>query len=349
MRHVFFSYAREDEAAVDRIREYCEASGIGVWMDRESLRVGEPWMKKVRAAIHEGAFFVLCLSKHVAARPTSVVHREIRIALEEFQRGDRNQDWLLPLRLDDCSIPTEIRELHYIDLFPDFDAGAVALVNRLIERLSSELSPEHVFILGVRHHVGEQIRHFSDMGAAIREEILEKWLALLAERSLKELANAFRDAYGRLKATGRHQLDMMVEPGDCGRVILLSIVPNKDRVGFLRSLPSAPPVIGNTYVDFILAFRRSRFHVLERWAERDLAHFIYFDDPEDDLLDMLFLESPRTRFEAVERIRAGQPDAQRIALQDAVIYPTSLLTNLEAGSLLDAVYASDARILHNRS
>jgi hypothetical protein len=307
-------------------------------MDKESLRLGEPWMQKLRAAIRDGAFFVLCLSKQLAARPSSVVYREIDMALEELERGHGDQTWFLPLRLDDCPIPQEVAKFKYVDLFPDFDSGAVTLVNRLLERLMPELSPEHIFILGVRHHVMEKLRHFTQMGAAIREEVLAKWLALVDEYCLKQLTIAFREAYGRLKATGRYELDMMTEPGDSGRVILLSIAPNKDRIGFLRSLPSAPEVTGNTYVDFIVAFRRSRVHVLPKWVDRDFAHIIYFDDPEDDLLDMLFLESPHTRLEAIARPRKGRPADRTIVFQDAIIYPTSLLSSLEAGSLLDAVY-----------
>lgn len=321
----------------------CEASGINVWMDKESLRIGEPWMQRLRAAIRDGAFFVLCLSKHVAARPGSVVHQEVAIALEELSRSRDSEDWFLPLRLDDCPVPAEVAKFTYIDLFPDVDAGAVKLVNRLLERLSPELSPEHVFVLGVRHHIGEKIRHFTEMGAPIRREVLDKWLSLLDERCLKQLTIAFREGYGRLKNDGRHRLDMMVEPGNRGRVMLLSIAPDTDRARFLRSLPAAPPVTGNAYIDFITAFRRSHFHVLPGWRDRDFAHIIYFDHPTDDLLDMLFLESPRTRFEAIGRFLAGRHGDEPIGFQDPVIYPTSLLTNLEAGSLLDTVYAREAQ------
>jgi hypothetical protein len=266
------------------------------------------------------------------------VYREIDVALEELRRGSRDQDWFLPLRLDDCPIPKEVAEFTYVDLFPDFDAGAVTLVNRLLERMSLELSPEHIFILGVRHHVMEKLRHFTEMGAGIREEVLGKWLALVNERCLRQLTIAFREAYGRLTATGRYQLDMMTEPGDRGRVILLSIAPNKDRTGFLRSLPAAPQVTGNTYIDFILAFMRSRVQVLPHSADRDFAHIIYFNDPEDDLLDVLFLESPRTRVDAIAQLRKEQAVDGAIVFQDAVIYPTSLLSSLEAGALLDKVY-----------
>lgn len=342
-RHVFLSYAHEDESAVNIIREYLEASGISVWMDRESLRAGELWMQTIRAAIRDGAFFVLCLSKKMVDRPTSVVYREMALALEELKLRPRDHEWFLPLRIEDCSIPKEVADFHHVDLFPEFDSGAIKLVNTILARLKLELSPEYIFIHGVRHHVMEKLRHFREMGATIREEILEKWLLLINERCLKQLTIAFRETYQRLKATGSYQLDMMTEPGDCGRVILLSIAPNKDRKAFLRSLPAAPALTGNTYIDFIIAFRRSHFHVLPGWADRDFAHIIYFDDPEDDLLDMLFLESPHTRFDVIARSRAGRPGDERIAFQDAVIYPTSLLTSLETGSLLDAVYAGDAR------
>ena len=136
---------------------------------------------------------------------------------------------------------------------------------------------------------------------------------------------------------------MMTEPGDCGRVILLFIAPNKDCKAFLRFLFAAPASIGDTYIDFIVASRRRHFHVLPGWVDRDFAHIIYFDDPEDDLLDMLFLESFCSRFEAIGRLVKNRPGEKPMAFQDAAIYPTSLLTSLEAGALADRVYGTGAR------
>ncbi len=55
--------------------------------------------------------------------------------LDCAQRMPLDHVFLIPVRLDECRIPTRIsREVHYIDMFPDWDAG----LERILEILRSQ-------------------------------------------------------------------------------------------------------------------------------------------------------------------------------------------------------------------
>lgn len=49
--------------------------------------------------------------------------KEIKLALDTFDEIPLDQIYLLPVRLDKCEVPPQIKSVQYIDLFPDWNAG----------------------------------------------------------------------------------------------------------------------------------------------------------------------------------------------------------------------------------
>lgn len=49
---VFLSYASEDLAAAEKIKQALDAAGVDVFLDREELHAGEDWEMKLRRSIH---------------------------------------------------------------------------------------------------------------------------------------------------------------------------------------------------------------------------------------------------------------------------------------------------------
>jgi hypothetical protein len=81
---VFISYSRADNALVTRLKDNLEASGISIWVDRESLRPGTPdWEEALRNAICAAYAVLLVASPN--ARCSRYVKDELRIA-EMYQR-----------------------------------------------------------------------------------------------------------------------------------------------------------------------------------------------------------------------------------------------------------------------
>jgi hypothetical protein len=57
---VFISYVRDDAEAVQRLVRDLSALGVSIWLDRESIKPGEPWKVAIRAALVRGSCFVAC-------------------------------------------------------------------------------------------------------------------------------------------------------------------------------------------------------------------------------------------------------------------------------------------------
>jgi hypothetical protein len=67
-RAVFLSYASEDGEAAERIAHALRTAGIEVWFDRNALRGGDEWDRKIRREIKDCALFVPIISANSEAR-----------------------------------------------------------------------------------------------------------------------------------------------------------------------------------------------------------------------------------------------------------------------------------------
>ena len=119
---VFISYAAEDAAAAQRLYTDLSSAGLSPWIDRKNLLAGENWKTAIRKAIKESRFFIQLLSsKTVEIRGPSV--ENMRYALDIMKEYPESYIYLIPVRLDDCEIPLDLKDINYTDLFPDWDTG----------------------------------------------------------------------------------------------------------------------------------------------------------------------------------------------------------------------------------
>src|SRR4051812_44000798 len=105
MADVFVSYARSDKARVAPIVAAIEARGWSVWWDT-AINPGQEFDQQIGAEIKlAGAVLVVWTQASVESR---WVRGEAR---EGAERGI-----LVPVRLDDASLPIDVRALHTTDL-----------------------------------------------------------------------------------------------------------------------------------------------------------------------------------------------------------------------------------------
>lgn len=129
---VFIAYAAEDSAIVGRLCDRLEAQGFDAWLDRRKLLPGENWPRTILRAIQTADFFVACLTRRSVAK-RGTFQTELRHALDCAAKLPLDELFFLPVRLDDCRVPSRIAvETQFVDLFPDFEAG----VERLIESIA---------------------------------------------------------------------------------------------------------------------------------------------------------------------------------------------------------------------
>lgn len=138
MAIVFISYARGvDSDAADRLFEALRSvNSIEPWLDKHSLSPGLKWRPAIMKAIREADYFIALISSR-SSKGRGVRHSELDQALEILAEWPPDHIYLIPARLDDCQMPREeLKEINWIDLFPDWDGG--------IKKLCTTLTPKAV-------------------------------------------------------------------------------------------------------------------------------------------------------------------------------------------------------------
>ena len=132
---IFIAYAHEDAAAARRIFDELVAAGFDPWMDQCKLLAGQNWGRAIQNALETSHFAVCCFSRE-SIHKRGGFQAEIRYALACARRLPLDEAFLLPVRLDDCLVPSEVAgDMQYVDLFPDWDNG----ISKLIEAVHDQM------------------------------------------------------------------------------------------------------------------------------------------------------------------------------------------------------------------
>lgn len=122
MTTVFISYVSENYPAAAQVAAVLSDNGFDVWLDRRQLQAGQTWLNEIRKAIRAGSYFIPLFSKEWNERARSVPNDELLLAIEELRKRPYEQQWLIPLRINNCSIPDipidptrTLLDLHYVD------------------------------------------------------------------------------------------------------------------------------------------------------------------------------------------------------------------------------------------
>jgi len=123
----FISYAREDLAIASQLYDDLRALGAEPWMDKKNLLGGQNWRVAIRRAVRESSHFVAILSSNSVSK-RGFVQKELREAISVLEEFPPNEIFVIPVRLENVEPTHEaLKDLHWIDLFPSYDAGLHAL------------------------------------------------------------------------------------------------------------------------------------------------------------------------------------------------------------------------------
>jgi len=78
---IFFTYAREDTEAVEKVYRRLHDEGLKPWMDRKDILAGESWDSAIKRAIRRSDFVLIFLSKN-SVNKRGFIQKEIRSGLE---------------------------------------------------------------------------------------------------------------------------------------------------------------------------------------------------------------------------------------------------------------------------
>ncbi len=120
-RAVFLSYASEDAEPAQRIAQAVRAAGIEVWFDREELRGGDAWDRRIREQIHDCRLFIAVISAHTEARDEGYFRREWKLAVDRTHDMADKRAFLVPVVIDDtpergASVPEKFHDLQWTRL-----------------------------------------------------------------------------------------------------------------------------------------------------------------------------------------------------------------------------------------
>jgi hypothetical protein len=160
----FISYARQDLDAARRLASDLRNAGMDIWIDVERIRPGERWRTAVSTAIESCRYFIPVLSSHSVSH-RGYVQAELREALELLRQVPESETFVIPVRIDNAQIVNrELKELSWVDLFPDWKDGVAKLVAGLgagsAEPVSSTIAAMDPGLLTVSLYLGWQLGRY---------------------------------------------------------------------------------------------------------------------------------------------------------------------------------------------
>jgi len=109
MDSLFFSYGHDHyEETVKYIKERLEKKGFNIFFDRVNLKAGGSWDNQLEEAIYNCHKFIFFITKYSARRPDGFCLNEILKAIEYKKE-------IIPILLEEESLPLSINQLQYID------------------------------------------------------------------------------------------------------------------------------------------------------------------------------------------------------------------------------------------
>jgi hypothetical protein len=132
---VFLAYVDEDYSRVRPLYDRLEEAGFEPWLDKRKLLAGQDWPRCIERAISVADIFVPCYSRRARSK-RGQFQKEVRQALECAARMPIDDCFVMPVRLEECTLPRRLRnEIQYVDLFPDWKSGA----DKLVQAIEAEL------------------------------------------------------------------------------------------------------------------------------------------------------------------------------------------------------------------
>lgn len=126
-RVAFLSHSSADKAFIRQLAADLTANGISVWLDEQRIRVGDSIPEKIAQGLAESDYFLIAMSQK--SSESAWVQKELNSALmSEVQRRKVN---ILPLKLDDTTMPLIIADKKYADFSKSYRAGLDDLLTAL--------------------------------------------------------------------------------------------------------------------------------------------------------------------------------------------------------------------------
>jgi formylglycine-generating enzyme required for sulfatase activity len=112
---VFICHASQDQLVVNELyKRLLTESWIEPWLAEESILPGQNWRAEIDKAV-EAADVVIATLSRSSVNLDGYTQREIKYALDIAREKPDSTIYIVPIRLDNCQVPREMRAWHYLD------------------------------------------------------------------------------------------------------------------------------------------------------------------------------------------------------------------------------------------
>jgi CheY-like chemotaxis protein len=116
LTRVFLCHSSADKPTVRDLYQRLKHDGIDPWLDEEDLLPGQEWDLEIRAAVKHSDIITVCLSKHATTK-AGYLQKEIKYALDAAEEQPEGSLFIIPLRLDECEVPSRLAGWQWIDYY----------------------------------------------------------------------------------------------------------------------------------------------------------------------------------------------------------------------------------------
>lgn len=181
---VFLCHASQDKPIVCELYQRFILEGwIAPWLDEEKLIPCIHWGLQIEKAVESTDAVIICISNHSVTKE-GYVQKEMKVSLDYSLYKPEGMIFIIPLRLDACSIPWSIKSIQHIDYFP-LDQVASAY-KRLIYSLETRANLLGLDIIEIKKYFQKEAEEKT------QKEIVERINKETREKIRREEENVLR-------------------------------------------------------------------------------------------------------------------------------------------------------------
>jgi len=113
---VFLCHSSADKPEVRDWYKRLIADGVDAWLDVESLLPGQKWKIEIPKAIRNSDIVLVFLSED-SINKEGFVQKEIKEALDIADEKLEDAIFIIPARLEECTVPNRLGDYQWVDLF----------------------------------------------------------------------------------------------------------------------------------------------------------------------------------------------------------------------------------------
>ncbi|MEP5762382.1 MAG: toll/interleukin-1 receptor domain-containing protein [Litoreibacter sp.] len=114
-KRIFLCHANEDKIAVRAIHRKLIEEGFSPWLDEVDLLPGQDFESAIKKAL-EGSKCVMIFFSENSVKKRGFVQRELKHILRIIEEIPSGELFIVPVKLDDCDVPDEFSNLHWVNL-----------------------------------------------------------------------------------------------------------------------------------------------------------------------------------------------------------------------------------------